>query len=351
MFFDLRACAPNLDYWYCVALGTELTAGRPLAASVWGQSVVLFRDPQGQVQALEDRCPHRQVRLSAGQVIDGQLECAYHGWRFDSRGQCVQIPYLEKGQKIPPCQIRNYPVREQDGFIWLYPGDLAVLAQTGREPLALPEWEHLNYIGSCAPFSCPGHFSFLIENLMDMHHGHLHDQHQAWAGARLEKIAGADEEVTAYYQAQSYYKIDKIWSISQLFFPALRRLHPDPLTVSYAYPHWRATLGADFKIYCLFCPVSPTETKAYLVHFTSLEAFPKLHQSPLPIRRFLKTKLSGTARPLLKNLIRQDVAMIAQEQEAFLTDPQRRSYEVNPAIAQTQKLIRRLAPERRVAQS
>ena len=338
----LRTCPINPQHWYVVAQSGEVRQ-QPLSVTLWHQPIVLFRDHQGQIQAIEDRCPHRQVKLSEGKVIGNHLECAYHGWQFDGAGHCVEIPYLTERQRPPACRLRVYPVREQDGFIWLYPGDSHTMAQQSIEPMGLPEWHHLNYIASFTTIDCQGHFSFLIENLMDMYHGHLHDNYQAWASASLQHIQAAPDCVHAYYEAQSYYRIDKIWSISQLFFPALRRLHPEPLTVSYHYPHWASSLGADFKIYCLFCPVSETHTRAYLVHFTSLQAFPNLHKLPVAFRQFLKNRFFGSARRLLEGLVEQDVVMIEQEQQAYLSHPQQRSYEVNPALAAVQKLIRQQA--------
>jgi hypothetical protein len=135
-------------------------------------------------------------------------------------------------------------------------------------------------------------------------------------------------------------EIDKTWSISQLFFPGLRRLHPEPLDVSYVYPHWVSTLGKDFKSYCLLCPVNETQTKAYLIHFTSLNAFWRLHKLPVWFRRFVKNSLFGAAQKLLDRLVRQDVQMIEEEQQAYLQNPQRRGYELNRALVSVQRLMR-----------
>jgi len=323
-----------------VAQSTEVTT-TPVGCCLWETPIVLYRDRQGQIQAIADRCPHRQVKLSHGVVVGDALECAYHGWQFNGEGACIHVPYLADNQQLPTCRVRAFPVHEQDGFIWLFPGDVALAATTPL--LGVPEWDHLNYIGSVAVLDCQAHFSFLIENLMDMYHGHLHQDYQAWASAQLERIETDDRQVHAHYQAQSYYRIDKIWSVSQLFFPALRRLHPEPLDVSYIYPHWTSTLGQDFKIYCLFCPVSPTQTRAYLLHFTSLNAFPRLHKLPIAVRRFFKNRLSGTAKSLLEGLIRQDVLMIEEEQQAFEQGDSPRNYELNPALLQVQRLIQRQA--------
>lgn len=354
---EVRTCGINKNHWYVAARSAEVL-DKPMGFTLWREDFVLYRDRQGQVHALEDRCPHRQVKLSAGQVVGDNLECAYHGWQFDALGTCAHVPYLAENQQRPGCKIRALPVREQDGFIWVFPGDVSYLDTSEQEtnstiktikplkkiePLAIPEWDHLNYIVTVSVIDCAGHFSYLIENLMDMYHGHLHNDYQAWASAKLEDIQATDQRVDAHYEAQSYYKIDKIWSISQLFIPALRRLHPEPLDVSYIYPNWSATLGADFKIMCLFCPISETQTKAYLIHFTSLNAFWRLHKLPVAFRRFVKDSLFGAAQGLLDGLVAQDVLMIEQEQQAFLRNPQRRNVELNRTIVAVQKLIKHQA--------
>jgi phenylpropionate dioxygenase-like ring-hydroxylating dioxygenase large terminal subunit len=332
---DIRTCKINPNHWYAVAKSKEIT-DNILAITLWEENIVLYRDQAGKINALEDRCPHRQVKLSAGKIVNNNLECAYHGWQFNQEGKCDLVPYLTNKQKLPTCQIKSYPVRELNGFIWLFPGDTNPYQ---IEPLAIPEWENLNYIATVSAIEFQGHFSYLIENLMDMYHGHLHDNYQAWASANLANLTANQNRVDAYYEAESYYKIDKIWSISQLFFPALRRLHSEPLNVSYIYPHWKSTLGNDFTIYCLFCPVNKTSTRAFLIHFTSLNAFWRLHKLPVWFRRFIKNSLFGSAQKLLDGLVIQDVKMMEQEQEAYLKNPTLKNYELNPTIAKVQQLI------------
>ncbi|MBE7380965.1 MAG: aromatic ring-hydroxylating dioxygenase subunit alpha [Leptolyngbya sp. SIO1E4] len=339
---DVRSLGINPNHWYVVAR-TDDVQNQPVGIVLWGEAIVLFRDANDHIQALEDRCPHRQVRLSQGNVIEGELECIYHGWRFNTLGHCTQVPYLAENQKLPTCTIRTYPVKEQDGFIWLYPGDPARLKDQKLQPLGLPEWDHLNYIATVSLIDVAAHYSFLIENLMDMYHGRLHDDYQAWANPVLDRLTTSDQRVDAHYNAQSYYRIDKIWSISQLFFPACRRLHPEDLNVSYIYPHWVSTLGQDFKICCLFCPVGLTHTRAYLIHFTSLQAFHRLHKLPVPFRRWLKNRLFGSAQTMLDGLVQQDVQMLEQEQHAYRQNPSYKGPELNRTLISVQKLIRQQA--------
>ena len=332
---DVRQLGINPNHWYAVARSSEVN-GQPLAVTVWQQPIVLYRDTQGQVHALADRCPHRFVKLSRGQVVGDAIECAYHGWQINANGNCIAVPYLEINQKLPPCRVKSYPIQEQDGFIWVFPGDSEKSDQIS--PLSIPEWEHLNYIATVSVIDCQAHYSFLIENLMDMYHGHLHQNFQAWTDAQLQTLTENGDRVDAVYQAQSYYRIDKIWSISQLFIPQLRQLHPEPLTVSYVYPNWTSTLGDDFKIYCLFCPIDLTHTRAYLIHFTSLNAFPRLHKLSVAFRRFIKQRLFGSAQRLLDGLVRQDVVMLEDEQRAYLNHPER-PHELNRALVSVQRLI------------
>jgi phenylpropionate dioxygenase-like ring-hydroxylating dioxygenase large terminal subunit len=333
---SLRSAAANLNHWYAVLLSSELHH-KPLAIQVWYQDIVLFRNRQGRVHALENRCPHRLVKLSSGYVQGNDIVCTYHGWSFDGNGHCTNIPYLHERQKLPPCRIRSYPVQERQGFIWLFLGDPAQAAN--HPPLDVPEWDHLNYVVSVAPMNFQAHFSFLIENLMDMYHGHLHRSFQPWGNALLHKKSAGSDWVEAEYQAECYFRIDHPWSVVQLLIPQLRRGFLTSLVVRYEYPHWHSWLGNDFRLYCLIAPVSATQTRAYLIHTVSLGAFRGLHQLPVGFRRWVKNCCFNAAKAFLQGLIREDVLMMEQEQQAYLHNPENRGLEVNPVIGSVKKII------------
>lgn len=117
-------------YWHPIATADEVTE-RPRRFTLLEEDVVAFRT-NGQVAVLKDLCIHRGSALSLGQVIDGRLECAYHGWRYDPTGACVRIPALPEGQPIPrKARVPAYPVREQADLVWV----------ALDEPIApFPEW-------------------------------------------------------------------------------------------------------------------------------------------------------------------------------------------------------------------
>lgn len=207
---DIRRAGINPNHWYAVAQSSEVSKQNILGVRLWGQPMAIFRDTSEQLQCLEDRCPHRNVQLSHGRLVGSSLECAYHGWRVDSSGACVAIPYLEENQKLPTCRIRSFPVREQQGLIWVFPGDPDL---AGHVPcLEMPEWDDLNYVASVAEIDTQAHFSFLIENLIDMYHGHLHAQYQAWSNAHLIEIKQSDERLEVCYEAITHMRVQSIFS-------------------------------------------------------------------------------------------------------------------------------------------
>ena len=338
----IRRAGINSNFWYMIAKSSEIQE-RPVKREIWKQPVVLFRTQQREIHALEDRCAHRFVRLSRGRVKDDKIECSYHGWQFDGAGRCVHIPHLGSRTTLPNCKVRSFPVIEKHGFVWIFPGNPALSDTTA--PMEMNEWDDLNEISSFVTLRTRAHFSYLIENLMDMYHGSLHAHYQVWTAESLKEVVESENQVSAIYQATTYYQVKDLGSILQLFIPSLRKLHSVPLTVTYEYPNWKSALGEDFKIYCLICPVNEHLTDAYLIHYTSLAKFKGLNNAPVAVRRVLKRALSNVAKKLLANLVRQDVIMIEDEQAAFDQDPLRQPFEVNRAIRRVQGLVRRQATD------
>ena len=79
---------------------------------------MLVRLDGKRVVGFEDRCPHRHAPLSKGRCVDGQLQCPYHGWRFDEQGRLQALPGKPPGQGLPGIHARTVCVTERDGVIW-----------------------------------------------------------------------------------------------------------------------------------------------------------------------------------------------------------------------------------------
>src|SRR4051812_34293930 len=109
--------------WFPVARAAEVGT-TPLPVGAGGQGYVVVRlAPRGEVTAFPARCPHRLVPLAAGTVVDGTLQCPYHGWRFDAEGRCAEIPSLGPEGVAPPRADLRVPwaVDERHGWVWIAP--------------------------------------------------------------------------------------------------------------------------------------------------------------------------------------------------------------------------------------
>lgn len=110
--------------WYYAVPGHRVRRGQTMHRTLLGEPVLIGRDKESRVFAIRDICPHRGIPLSDGRYDGHEVECCYHGWRFDREGVCTTIPSLVKGQKFEParCKVRSYPVRESQGNVWIYMG-------------------------------------------------------------------------------------------------------------------------------------------------------------------------------------------------------------------------------------
>ena len=105
--------------WFPVCRGEEAVARHIVHTALLGQELAVWRSDDGSVNAWENRCPHRGVRLSIGTNLGNVLKCRYHGWRFESgSGQCIERP-AHPGQK-PPALVRArvFPCMEASGYVW-----------------------------------------------------------------------------------------------------------------------------------------------------------------------------------------------------------------------------------------
>ncbi len=107
--------------WFPVALARDVTAEQPLGIDLLGTRVVAYRDPSGSAVVQTAWCPHLGADLSRGEIIEGQIRCPYHHWRFDRSGACAHIP---TGDKIPPgARVFTFPSAEAWGLVWAFNGD------------------------------------------------------------------------------------------------------------------------------------------------------------------------------------------------------------------------------------
>ncbi len=113
------------EYWMPVAKSAELDAGGPaMRLAALGEKLIAFRDQAGRVGIMDHRCPHRCASLFYGKPEEGGIRCIYHGWKFDTEGNCLDMPNLPPHQDFRhKVKAKAYKVVERYGVIWLYMGE------------------------------------------------------------------------------------------------------------------------------------------------------------------------------------------------------------------------------------
>lgn len=107
--------------WHPVALSVSVEPGTSAGARLGGNELVVWRDNSGAPHVWEDRCPHRGMKLSFGFVRGDHIACLYHGWQYDTAGQCRYVP-AHPDLKVPNTITTTvYSTREAAGMIWTVP--------------------------------------------------------------------------------------------------------------------------------------------------------------------------------------------------------------------------------------
>ncbi|BAY26695.1 Rieske [2Fe-2S] domain-containing protein [Calothrix sp. NIES-2100] len=166
--FNWRQC------WYPVCFVQDLPKNRPYTFSLYDEPFVLFPNKEGQLICLTDQCSHRAAKLSDGQIIDGKIECLYHGWQFGDQGKCMHIPQLAKDAKIPnnAC-VRSFKIVERQGIIWMWAGEAEIADDS--IPI-IPEFEQAGFVKLDTMRDLPYDQSYFIENVIDPAHANIsHD--------------------------------------------------------------------------------------------------------------------------------------------------------------------------------
>ena len=179
--------------WHPVGKLGDL-AGGPHALVVLGEDLVVWQAPGGAHQVWADRCPHRGTKLSLGQVVAGRLACAYHGWQFDTGGQCKVIPALPDFVPAPSQRACTYSTAEAYGLLWVRMENNDNKAEAER---ALPQFAaeadaRLRKV-NCGPYRVHASAPRIIENFLDL--AHFAFVHEGWLGTR-EAMAVPHYDVT-----------------------------------------------------------------------------------------------------------------------------------------------------------
>jgi 5,5'-dehydrodivanillate O-demethylase len=162
-------------YWLPAAVAAELTDQNPTKfVRILGEDLVLFKDKRGQVGLIADHCAHRGASLLYGRVEERGIACAYHGWLYDVKGNCLECPAEPADSKFHlTVKQKAYPVQKFIGIYWTYmgPGPAPIIPKydvwvrkDGRRRIIMQPQLDANWFQAMENSADPAHLQILHQN-------------------------------------------------------------------------------------------------------------------------------------------------------------------------------------------
>ena len=223
--------------------------------------VLILRDEEGNVSALDDHCPHRGIPLSDGTFDGREIECCYHGWRFDCRGKCTEIPSLLPDSPVKPERIcaKELPCKEADGLIWVYIP--ASKSDEASEPPRIPTFsENYKLEVISTPFKCSMEDGVL--GLIDP--AHTSYVHQSWFWRTKHNIR---EKKKRFEQIPNGWRMSSHTPSSNSAAYKLLKIYNEPITttIDFILPNRRIEVVRCgkyfFTAHAIVTPVTEKESR------------------------------------------------------------------------------------------
>lgn len=261
-----------INFWYAAAR-SETVTDQPVKVRMLGQDFVLFRDRDGVAACLADTCIHRGASLANGRLIEGCVQCPYHGWRFDRDGRCTKIPSLGAGARVPArARVDAYPVVERYGLVFAFLGDLP---EKERPPiLEVPEWGREGWRTMVYQYDWAVHFQRSVENSLDAPHvDFVHD------------FGGMNNTTFKLEPERSVVEERDPWGAVHLIDTKTQHFEHGHCGVSHTWT-WlmfgKAANAARFLFYTFITPVDEHHVRRFLVHARNAQLDPQVDEQLRP---------------------------------------------------------------------
>src|SRR5262245_25856439 len=325
-----KALASGLDpaYWYAVEWKRAVRPGTVHEVKFQGSSIALWRTKTGELHALENRCAHRQLKLSHGVVKDCELSCVYHGWTYAPDGRLTAIPHELFDKSFPSVRLKSYPVKVRYGLVWIFFGDPAL---AGARPI--PEVpEHGDWICAAIDFVWRAHPTMIVNNVMDSTHvAALHQRRRRTRSFLYGPVTRCEVEGERVLVSHGI-EPDKSALLGSLTNP----IKVPTQDACYEYPYLWIGVGGVYKLWNFMLPVDRTTTRIFMLNFAERVKVPF---TPWLAPRWMGGALAWLAKRLMvKTLFEEDGWSTEIEQEGYEENWRSPSIDLHPAIRPSYQL-------------
>jgi phenylpropionate dioxygenase-like ring-hydroxylating dioxygenase large terminal subunit len=290
------------DQWYAILESNEIKKGRPIGVTRMAEKMVAWRDSAGTLTLMADKCPHRGVALSIGEVKNDCIQCPFHGFEYDRSGDCTLVPANGKTASPPKAlHVQTYPTREAHGLVYIWWG------QPRESYPPLPFFESLDekFVYSTIRDHWQTHYSRAIENQLDV--VHLPFVHRTTIGAGNKTIVNGP-----LVRVKNHYPLDnllELWVYNEVDTgqtPLKAAQIPEPERrpfLQFRYPNvWHNWISADIRVFVAFAPIDDENTLMYLRYY---------HTIKTPVLRQITGFFGGLANLVIE---RQDKRVVVTQQ-------------------------------------
>ncbi len=250
--------------WYIIAESKEVTADKILKIRRFGIDLILWRNKEGDVLAIESKCPHRGADLSYGKIVDDCVQCPYHGFLFDGKGNAKLIPSMGKSSKISDkYKAKNFIVRDFKGFVFMWHGEYY-----NNEEIKWFEDLDDSYYFSTFISQWKVNYTRAIENQLDV--SHLPFVHRTTIGRSGKTLVNGplvkfENDIMKVYTCNSVDKGQKPLSQKDL------KVDDCPNRLELIIPnYWENSISDKLKVVAVFVPVDDDETLIYVRQYQKI---------------------------------------------------------------------------------
>lgn len=327
-----RAFAAGLDpaYWYPVECEQAVKPGQVIEVKSTFGSLAVFRGRDGRLGAVENRCAHRQVKLSIGKVQDCRLTCPYHGWSYETDGRLSAIQHELFGKSFPAVRLRSYPVAARYGLIWVFFGDPQLAANRPLPNIAELEGSD-PWVSVPLDFLVRAHPTAIVNNVMDS--THVAALHRTFRTRTLliGKVTRCESEGDRVLLSHEV-RLDPRGLLQFLLSP----LKNSAQDACYEYPYLWVSVGGVYKLWNFMLPIDERTTRLFLLSCADQVKIPFTpYAAPA---RLLQPALAIAKRFLVTPLFSEDVWSFEAEQEGYDRSPRAPSVDLHPAIRPSYQL-------------
>jgi len=262
------------NQWYVILYSKELKKNKPLRIKRFNEDLALWRNEKQEVCCIADQCCHRGVSLACGKIIQGKLECPFHGFVYNPSGKVDLIPANGKNKATPETmKVKAYKAYESYGFIWLWWGDDDKM--TTAKPFFFEELAKFSYSTFIDYWNV--HYSRAIENQLDV--VHLPFVHKTTIGRGNKTLVHGpvvvreNELITFYVNNVADdgntlpLKPNEIANYEKLFH------------LQFHYPNiWQNFISDKIRAFAAFVPIDEENTAIYIRYYQNMVKVPILKE-------------------------------------------------------------------------